>query len=170
MKASSKRLLATGVGFLLLVAMALLAIAIRRSLQGSKEGEQFYLLLGMLFAPLVPVLCLRVRRLGLVLAVAMTLLAFFGFAAGFFYYMDQHGPLPAEPCVGEGVGFDEWDCRGHYGFENELLVPHLWVAGIVGALLALGGKFAVGRFSRRRNNATRDGCAAQLSGSSSRPH
>jgi hypothetical protein len=90
-----------------------------------------------------------VRFLGLVFAVAVTLVAFYAFASGFFYYMDQHGALPAEPCVGAGVDFDEMDCRGHYGFENDLLVPHLWIAGVVGALLALGGEVAVRRYRSR---------------------
>jgi hypothetical protein len=146
-----KKTLAAGLWLLLLAVLALLAIALHRTLHGTKEDEQNYLLLGMLVAPALPVLYLRTRlRVAAASAVAACGL-WFALAWGFFYYMDNHGSLPAEPCESTRVDFDEMECRGHYGFENDLRVSQLGIVGLLGTLLGLGGAVvANGRLSRGR--------------------
>ncbi|MGC4066395.1 MAG: hypothetical protein QM784_17540 [Polyangiaceae bacterium] len=145
----SIRLSASGLWLLLLALLTLLAIGLHRWLHGTKESEQLYLQLGMLIAPIVPMLCFRVRLLDEIVAACVSIGVWFAFAAGFFYYMDQHGSLPAEPCESARADFDEMECRGHYGFENELLVLPLAVTGALGTLMVLGGTVVVRRIRRR---------------------
>jgi hypothetical protein len=141
MNAQTKRRMAAALWVPSLALLVLIAIQIHRSvLHGTKEEEQLYLMGGMLLAPIVPMGCLRVRLLGSVFVAFCALVLWHAFATGFFYYMDHHGTLSAESCVGTSVDFDETRCRGHYGFENELLVPHLWTAGLLGTLIGLGGR------------------------------